>query len=832
MLLLLACTQPTEDPTPELQSLALPSYLLVPEGGEGELSVVATGTDGEPYPVKVSWTVEDEGVVSVQNGTASASGVIGSTVVTAEAEGVTSNPTLVYVARVAEGAVLVPDDAVGELALVEDDPETLEGLLFTASIDRTLNEGDLVIGSGVRFPPARVVASGDPATFALVAVDEAFEELSVSGEAADFVRADEELAVYLGIAVGKPLHFGGMDCRFSADSSTDLLTVTETELTLEHALKPTFDYQVTGFTLDHAELLVEGDLGIDARFTADVSDNVKGSMTCGALSPIYGTFPLPPFLGGPLIMGYVPFYAGIQLEVETKNYGPQIGFAFTGDIHATAGVAYANGAFENLNSFESDLELTPIFEVPTDDDRVIASAWPFASIGLGPGIPTVPKPKFFAIVEANAGPKLKADLAAPEAQIEDKDYASTLGVDLAWTVGPPQNVTDVVSGFLGARFWLLGRLAGNLTGALTYSDSTELWTSTGGALSVDSLDETAVAGTVALDSEPGWAVDALLVQSWDGESLTTLDTVPLGESDLDIAWSADLDNGAPDVFAAFLETTLLDLPLEVDVVDLRCSTLNFVVDDLVLPTDAEDDGVDADQALLAHYELVVLLYDYYAAQRDYWLSQYQYYTATGQHSAAASAWSLWELYSVYATNLSTEAVGDASFYVAVAGMDEGLMRFDGGAEEDDVEGAIADFAIGSWEAGSATGSPAWDAFSENSAEHRLLFAAEHDGNYPLLVLWDWKAARRPDDSVFLQLQGFTGVAAYATDPSYTMTLDGTDLWGGGAFETDLDTAHTLELAFSASGYDQAAYPSMDETGTVSGTFMRIEFHVEEGGGCP
>lgn len=836
LFLLLACTKsPAPDDTGAaidavLETLLLPDYLLVPADGSGELPVVALDQDGLAMDVDVTWVIEDSSVVQVDEGAVTPSGTISSTLVHVEADGVVSNPTLVYVAKLAPEAVVVPDDAVGALTVVDTDPQAVIGTQFEASIDADLAAGDLVTASGSALPLARVVSADDPMVLELVEIDVFFEELSVSGQVADYARDVDAPDVFLGFAAGK-VAFGGMDCRLGGDISASALTVQRAELTVEHALRPTFDYQISGFSLYSAELLVEGQLGVEAAFQVEATEPVKGSVTCGAEKPAYAAFPLPPFLGGPLIQGYVPFYAGVQLELETEGLGPQVGVTFTGEIEATAGVRYIDGEWEDLSSFESDLELEPIFELPDDDNRVKASAWPFVSVGLGPGIPTVPRAKFYSLVEANVGPKLTADLAAAEYQVQDNDYASDLSLDLAWTVGPPQNVTDTVNGWLGAGSWLLGRLGGNLTGFLTYSDQTELWASPTGTLTLDDLGATGtVSGNVALDSEPGWVADALTVRSWDGTTLTELDRQALDETDVDVDWSASVTD-TPQIYAAFLETTWLDIPLEIDVVDLGCQQVHFVVDDFIAPDAVEDDGVDVDQDLYTNYDTITILYTYYQAEADYWLSQYNYYTSVGQYSSAASAYSLWDYYQVVASNLATESIGAATVYAASANMDTGAVAFRGGVASDDYAGTLADMTFGVFEAGTTaeTTVPDWESFPENSRSHQWLVAGESGGNYPLLAMWSWKVAQTLDGDLLVRMQDFTGIVVYLDDGVFTATLDGTEIWGGAAVTLTPDTEYTLVYSVSGLSYDRNNFPSLDRDGVIAGTLLSLTFHLEATG---
>lgn len=854
LLLLLACNGASNDSTndsaaPVVDHITISQrWLLVPEldesgsPGRGELVAQAYDADGTLLDVELSWD-SDTALVAVEDGLFSAQGEIGSTYVRAVYGSVSSPETLVYVART-NPARLVPDDLVGELTPL-DDGEDLIGAQFSVELELDVEPGELLIGTGEALPPARVVNAGNPAVLELVALDEAFQELDIQGQSTEYVTFEgpQDVVPLIGVSVGKPLVFAGMDCRFTADGSTTLLSIVESELEVEHNLTPTFNLQVSGGSVTYAELLLDGELKLTAALVAALSPDVKGSFACGAVDPLYGSFPLPPVLGGPFIRGYVPVSAGFSGEVETQNYSPEFGLRFTGEVAFTAGVIYDGESFQDPNTFSADFELEPVLTSPAEDDRVISSAWPVVSIGLGPGIPTRPA-RFYAMVELSAGPKLSADLAAPEWQAQHLDELSTVGMDFAWTVGPPQNVTDSVNGWLSGRSWLLGRLGGNLTGLLTYSDSTPIWTMPTGELSIDDVpaSDGAVSGELVLSKETPGFVDEVSVAVFSVSDLAISELDRSAASGSSYSWSGTNSDSSANTYIAFAHTSLLDTPLGLAGLDLECGHIEMVVDSIVLPTDAADDGVDADQELLSHYELVTYLYDYYAAERDYALSQYQYYIAVGQPSTAASYYTLWDYYRAVADNLANEAVGDATFYAAIADSEQALLRASGGVESDDFEGVPGDFAQAWLETGMVPAGkvPSWGEFPSGSASHTFLYAPQLNDSYPFLAMFDWKMARTLDGDVVARLQSFQGVIAYATDAQTIFRIDDQEISGEittlpgmqAELELELETPYTLELAFTASGYDAAQFPSLNETGTLTGTVLQVAFHLSDSGSCP
>ncbi|MFT5585015.1 MAG: hypothetical protein ACI9VR_002603 [Cognaticolwellia sp.] len=859
LLLLLACNGPatidSSAPVPVVDHITISQrWLLVPEldangdPGQGVLVAQAYDANDTLLNVDLSWDM-DTALVAVDAGLFSAQGEIGSTYVRAVYGTVSSPETLVYVAKT-NPAKLVADDLVGELIPL-DNGEDLIGAQFSVSLDLDVEPGELLIGTGEALPPARVVSagdpsSGDPTVLELVALDDAFQELDIQAHSTEYVRFDgsQEVVPFISVSVGKPLVFAGMDCRFTTDDSTTLLSIVESELEVEHNLTPTFRLQVSGGSVTYAELLLDGELKLTAAMVASLSPNVKGSFVCGAVDPLYGSFPLPPVLGGPFIRGYVPFYAGLSGEVETQNYSPEFGLRFTGEMAFTAGVIYDGESFQDPNTFTADFELEPVLTSPSDDDRVISSVWPVVSVGLGPGIPTTPKARYYAMVEFNAGPKLSADLAAPEWQAQHLDELSTVGMDFAWTVGPPQNVTDSVNGWLKGRSWLLGRLGGNLTGLLTYSDSTPIWAMPTGKLSLDDVPATdgSVSGELVLTGDTPDFVDevSVAVFSVSDNDIAELDSSTAGGSSY--SWSGNNSDSSANTYIAFAHTGLFETPLGLAGLDLECGHIEMVVDSIVLPADAVDDGVDADQELFSYYELVTALYTYYAAERDYALSQYQYYNSVGQPSTAASYYTLWEYYNAVSGNLANESIGDATFYAAVRDADQALLRANGGVESDDFEGVPGDFAQAWLETGIVPAGevPAWDAFPSGSASHSFLFAPQLSGSYPFLAMFDWKMARTLDGGVLARLQSFLGIIAYATDGQTIFRINDQVITGDSSslpamdaeMEMELETEYTLEMAFTASGYDAAQFPSLNETGTLSGTVLQVVFHLSDGGGCP
>ncbi len=426
------------------------SLLLTTAGASADLHATVLDANGEAVDAAVTWHSSDPNVVSVDaDGTIVATGIIGSSLITARRTGVTSAPVLVVVATPRDGAVLVGDaQVITGPEPVDDDADLDLGWQYRVRLTGvpSLAPGDLVIGSGERPLGGRVVRTepvddDQRVTLELVVLDELFTALHIETAidlvdvVPEFPAAITENYAVLHLLDGSfeftPLDDGEVTLTPSAATGTVAAIDCETSGALsdiQFPRKPSFTVKPSlAFVLEYEDGLqriglqgaVEATLKIEPRLAYGFKGGVECNVTLLRV-------PIP--VGGPLafvVGGTVPVGVGFAFdgELTLAEFGASIQAKGTGTFDA--GLDCRSGACDRYAS--GDVAVEPRFEVtlPSIEAQFHAKAdlraYGFAKLALGSRITDRLQ---IALTRTTFGAEHALDLRSRTAQWADPSRAS------------------------------------------------------------------------------------------------------------------------------------------------------------------------------------------------------------------------------------------------------------------------------------------------------------------------------------------------------------------------------------------------------------------------
>lgn len=462
LLTVVACGTTSVDPSRGFLEIRPGSFILTAPGDEVTLTAAMIDPSGTRVAVDVTWHTSAPDVVVVSDaGTATATGAIGSAIITATAEGLSSNPVVAIVAEPIAGARLVADDDVLEGPNPVDPDAELDlgwrhqAVLATAS---ELAVGDLVIGTGAIAIGGRVVAVAPANTGALVTLEVVpLEELFVSlviDQTVDLsdvrLDIDDELLTDYRVRhladgsvefVPRAPTVPGTAAQRAQSTGTRALGPFACEangaLTLTLAAQPSFNVTPQlGFVLTYdlesgglQRLGVQGSVHSTIAVEPKVAAALAGSWKCEVE---LGVIPIP--LGGPIafvVGGQIPIGAGFELGAEVVladagfkveaqgSAGVEMGIACTADECDP----YAEGT----GTFSASV--TPNFPDFGDDGRFKASIKPYAFADAAVGTRMFRRLRM-QLVRLELAAEQAFDLATARAQAADAAYASTFDLKL------------------------------------------------------------------------------------------------------------------------------------------------------------------------------------------------------------------------------------------------------------------------------------------------------------------------------------------------------------------------------------------------------------------
>lgn len=454
------------------------------------LTAIVYDQNGDEMPVTVTWSSSHEDVVQVDaNDIAAAQGNIGSALITAEAEGVTSEPVLALVSETVPGAVLVNDDQiVGNIVFLDSDTYPTVGSQYQITLgtssppevdDILVGTGDLPIGGQV----ISVVPSGNDyvVVLELVPVDAMFTQLVIN-EQLDLAMIEpiipDEIAASYDVT---PTDGGMLLFDLKSDISASLLPdevqlgpftcksetsgiipdivlsnpVTSMSISRNLSLDLAYDSALGGFQ----KASIIGNLGAEFKANPALAVALTSKVTCKAE---LGVIPLP-IPTGPLtwVLGfYVPIGLGfevggqmelaqVSLDIDVKaHYSAEFGIACYYGTPCTSihDLTNDNSKFETkisapTNNLQYDFRLKP---------EIYGFGYANLNIGVarrsiaGRIVSIISDAAFLEaeLLEAKGGLKQSGDFALIQPQIEESAYSSEYKLTLSSSIGAGSTIND------------------------------------------------------------------------------------------------------------------------------------------------------------------------------------------------------------------------------------------------------------------------------------------------------------------------------------------------------------------------------------------------------
>ncbi len=825
------------------------SLMLTAGIPEDTLVAVAFDADDEPVDVEVAWTSSDPTVVQVSpDGVVSAQADRGSAWVTAEGEGLTSEPAMVYVATPVAGAVLFDDDqVVGEPELVDDADSSIVGLVHAVTLSGIdlPAVGAVVLGRGDTDAGGRVLAAsetqdGVALELEVLSLIDLFEDLRVSWEGdlePDTLAFDTEDRL--------EFELGPFECEASAPIDLDPSSVVGQ---VDHEFGGRFHVDIQGAALQEAEVVVEGALTATFLASWELPPSWEGTVTCGVE---LASIPIP--VGGPIgkFAGpSIPVGVGFELAGALGGTAAELGV----DAELTASLALGftydpENGLQGIDSFDHDLQIEPILDLPDPQEDIYleASAFAYFSAGLDVGVKVAKVVEFsLSLLQVRAGPRASLELAFPIRQVDLTDYASGYGVSLAWDIGAGSDIQK-----------LLKRLGLDDDLDLTYEDELTFAHSPTGELTFDAptveIGES-VTATVDLQSTSflyaGYNVDQVILyrvvdDEQGGFSLQEMAALPAsdGQTSFPWDWTPTEDDEGIQTFVAFVITELapgVELEIEEDSrqeIEVAPWMVRLQVTGVVAPQDDPADAVDGDQVLLDQMDVIQGNYLYAQAMADSWMAQYDYYLAIQDYTNATNALQLAGEFQTWADVMADEYVFWAEFYSGIVAVELAPTLFNGGETDDDYDGDLS--WLEGWYEAATIADPAgftWDTLPAESATHAFLTGPSFNGNPMFFLMANTKAAdiAGADQGLFL-FQDFWWMAAYMDDEELQIEIDGQDwiesnngsLTGVSTSDVwDYGQTHQMAVRMTCTGLQGGNPPTWGSETTLSMTLFTLDFAVD------
>jgi len=463
-----------------------PSTVLLTDPDQYKtLEAVAYDTNGNVLNKKITWKSSHSDVVAITpDGNASAQGVIGSTTITAIADGVKSAQIMVLVTELVGGAIIVNDtQVVGDIEAVNPDDLPGLGYQYTVRLQNipTLTIGDIIIGTGV-VPIAGQVINIETnntlttVTIEVVPIDQVFSQLEINE---DFdlsnveAQVDKSLIPYYDMqkqndgsylwtlkdqapTLSSQLYpsssrnLGPIECSYDGSGVFPLTLSLPATYQLSHNLHTALDFSMG---IGHLKAFVYGDLGTEFKIAPTFTTAVTAKVSCELK---LATLPIP--IGGAISYFFgleVPL--GVGLEAGGTLELAQLSFeAVSKTVYDVAfGLDCSSGTCIGLNQMQNR---TSTFETKwvlpsgniNNDLRLKpeVSGFGFAklefdAIGLENSI---------ELVGAKGGLSQGADLALIPAQCVDNNYTSDYKLSLFISVASGSDINEFISLFAPGSF--------------------------------------------------------------------------------------------------------------------------------------------------------------------------------------------------------------------------------------------------------------------------------------------------------------------------------------------------------------------------------------------
>ncbi len=558
-------------------------------------------TQGKPVDTNVTWRSSHETTVIIgSDGNATAQGVIGSTLITAEAGGITSEAVLLTVSELVGGAITIDDkQVIGDIEPI--DPLALPGIGLQYKVkiaDIALpDNGDIIVGKGELPVAGKVVSAEMNASVAeivleVVPVEQIFTQLEIH-EDIDLSNITPEIpkavtTYYTMTETADGSYLFTLKDQVSPISPLEGTSALSNSL-LEFNLGPfecTFDGGLSPFTMampasyqishhlhmqtdfsqgiSQMRAAVVGDLGTEFKVAPVFTRSFDAKAECnlkllsipvpvgGAISWFFG-FKVPIGVG---------FAVGGQIELAQLGYEAvaQTQYDARFGLDCSSGMCMGITEMENRQSEYKTRWILPNTSI-ADNLRLKpeVSGYGFANLNLAARM----VPDELELVVAKGGLSQGADLALIPAQIEDTSYSSDYKLSLFVLVGSGESINDFISMFVPGTF-----------AGFEYKLSNDLASSPKVLSFTSDTDEYIIGDTVTfnvtLDASTvdylfGYNVDKIKIYKREPDGQGGYDYVPFfdmlptapEQTEFEREWLFTRDGSVKDNFYALIESTYL-----------------------------------------------------------------------------------------------------------------------------------------------------------------------------------------------------------------------------------------------------------------------------------
>jgi hypothetical protein len=438
----------------------------------------ARAFDGQNKPIETvfTWISSNPTEISLSStGEAVALVDLGSSAITAQAEGIKSAPIVAVVAKPADGTVLLTDSQIlGDIQIVTNDSLNPFNSTLKIKLGATsLTPGTVFISSQSKALAGKVISSvmvsdGTEVTFAPIKLQDAFKDLKLGIQSSaqslplDFKNLPKpsriehqpngnlrleyptnRLEIRQNLQGRKEFKLGPFDCEITGKAS-----ISEGQglsLEIKPELNLTLDGTVTNAEIKDFIFKLDGKLTGTLFGGITVTSSLDGSVACRAVVfklryPVFGPI-------SAIIAPVIPI--GLGLELKGKVTGPNMELGVEGKASATLseGFSYKNGQFADLSNFQIDKSLVPKIKPPSIEDlKLDASAWIHVYSGLWAGICLVIEVE---TVDALLGMEAVASFAFEKPQAKDADYASNYDIKFKGEIKPGKHLSKFIEYIFG-----------------------------------------------------------------------------------------------------------------------------------------------------------------------------------------------------------------------------------------------------------------------------------------------------------------------------------------------------------------------------------------------
>ncbi|MBW2718367.1 MAG: hypothetical protein JRD94_07355 [Deltaproteobacteria bacterium] len=565
------------------------------------LTAQAYNAAGLAVDAEFAWTSSDPDNVSVDTeGLLTAMGVVGSAIITAEADGIESGPATVLVVVPAPNSQFVDDSqVVGDFTLVDPEAAFVPGVLYEVTLTGIDPPaiGTILLGREEAPVGGEVVdvraANGDVVvTLKLLPLDELFAELKIdqtfdlsnveaqiSETAADFYAMERQPdGSYLftslpNIPVEEKGKFplGPFTCETTLPTIPVTLDVFPTTYNLTTDIDFILSYDSANGGLQ--KLSLKGELKAEFKVNPTLTVAFEGKVEC-QIELMTLTVPL----GGPFALffgGQIPIGAGF--EVGGKITVAQLGAEMSSEATVTGeiGLACPNGTdCETISTLSSESKAGYKWVLPDAANldsqlRIEPSLNAHIFYKLAVGSSFFRRLRLDALV-IKAGLTQAANLSTVSAQVGDSDYKSEYKLTLDLVAGLARDAVEV--------FELLSvnvpRLEVKLSLILYESPKAEAAKADVSSFEIGdtvtftvTLDRNTLDYVVLLSPTP-YNIDDIIIYrkidmgggTIDVEEVARVAAAPV-ESEFTLTWTATEAGDVEDNFFAFVDTKALSIPL-------------------------------------------------------------------------------------------------------------------------------------------------------------------------------------------------------------------------------------------------------------------------------